>query len=229
MLSPHIRPASTRKSGIFGSSNSATETSRLRRMETSRWLNQGAALKLRRVRARGRVPAHVSVRSCRRPAANISATEWTGRHREPMRRLQLHGQRIRGGNAGENKAARGGRQVASTTIPHAARTPISGCQPPADRPCAERGAFYSMDVERDLFSRVVLVRRWGRLGTFGKVRLDEHPDSVSVGPRPGPSDQTLSSAGSRAHGPVAPDMGRRLLVSSSSEQAAVIRLLEKPV
>jgi predicted DNA-binding WGR domain protein len=24
--------------------------------------------------------------------------------------------------------------------------------------------------------RVVLVRRWGRLGTFGKVRLDEHPD-----------------------------------------------------
>jgi predicted DNA-binding WGR domain protein len=36
--------------------------------------------------------------------------------------------------------------------------------------------FYSMDVERDLFGRVVLVRRWGRLGTFGKVRLDEHPD-----------------------------------------------------
>ena len=33
-----------------------------------------------------------------------------------------------------------------------------------------------MDVERDLFGRVVLVRRWGRLGTFGKVRLDEHPD-----------------------------------------------------
>ncbi|HEV2557215.1 MAG TPA: WGR domain-containing protein [Microvirga sp.] len=36
--------------------------------------------------------------------------------------------------------------------------------------------FYSMDVERDLFGRPVLVRRWGRVGTFGKVRLDEYPD-----------------------------------------------------
>ena len=25
-----------------------------------------------------------------------------------------------------------------------------------------------MNVERDLFGRVVLVRRWGKLGTFGK-------------------------------------------------------------
>ena len=36
--------------------------------------------------------------------------------------------------------------------------------------------FYGMDVERDLFGRVVLVRRWGRIGTAGKIRLDEHPD-----------------------------------------------------
>ncbi len=35
--------------------------------------------------------------------------------------------------------------------------------------------FYSLDVERDLFGRVVLVRRWGRIGTAGKVRLDEYP------------------------------------------------------
>jgi len=34
--------------------------------------------------------------------------------------------------------------------------------------------FYSLEVERDLFARVVLVRRWGRIGTAGKVRLDEH-------------------------------------------------------
>jgi predicted DNA-binding WGR domain protein len=34
--------------------------------------------------------------------------------------------------------------------------------------------FYSLDVERDLFGRVVLVRRWGRIGTAGKVRLDEY-------------------------------------------------------
>jgi predicted DNA-binding WGR domain protein len=33
--------------------------------------------------------------------------------------------------------------------------------------------FYSLDVERDLFGRVVLVRRWGRIGKAGKVRLDE--------------------------------------------------------
>jgi predicted DNA-binding WGR domain protein len=43
-------------------------------------------------------------------------------------------------------------------------------------PTQNAARFYSMDVERDLFGRVVLVRRWGRLGTFGKVRLDEHPD-----------------------------------------------------
>jgi predicted DNA-binding WGR domain protein len=34
--------------------------------------------------------------------------------------------------------------------------------------------FYSLAVERDLFGRVVLVRRWGRLGTAGRTRLDEH-------------------------------------------------------
>ncbi len=34
--------------------------------------------------------------------------------------------------------------------------------------------FYSLEVERDLFGRVVLVRRRGRIGTAGKVRLDEH-------------------------------------------------------
>ncbi len=33
--------------------------------------------------------------------------------------------------------------------------------------------FYSLDVERDLFGRVVLVRRWGRIGTAGRVQLDE--------------------------------------------------------
>jgi predicted DNA-binding WGR domain protein len=45
-------------------------------------------------------------------------------------------------------------------------------------PAQNAARFYSMDVERDLFGRVVLVRRWGRLGTFGKVRLDEHPDEA---------------------------------------------------
>ena len=34
--------------------------------------------------------------------------------------------------------------------------------------------FYDLEVERDLFGRHVLVRRWGRIGTAGKTRLDEH-------------------------------------------------------
>jgi predicted DNA-binding WGR domain protein len=36
--------------------------------------------------------------------------------------------------------------------------------------------FYSLEVERDLLGRVVLVRRWGRIGTAGKTRLDEHAE-----------------------------------------------------
>jgi predicted DNA-binding WGR domain protein len=36
--------------------------------------------------------------------------------------------------------------------------------------------FYSMNVERDLFGCVVLVRRWGRIGTAGRTRSDEHPN-----------------------------------------------------
>lgn len=36
--------------------------------------------------------------------------------------------------------------------------------------------FYSLDVERGLYGSVVLVRRWGRIGTAGKVRLDGYPE-----------------------------------------------------
>ncbi len=41
-------------------------------------------------------------------------------------------------------------------------------------PAQNMRRFYSLEVERDLFGRVVLVRRWGRIGTAGKVRLDEY-------------------------------------------------------
>lgn len=34
--------------------------------------------------------------------------------------------------------------------------------------------FYSLEVEQDLLGRVVLVRRWGRIGSAGKTRLDEY-------------------------------------------------------
>lgn len=41
-------------------------------------------------------------------------------------------------------------------------------------PTKNMARFYSLEVERDLLERVVLVRRWGRIGTAGKIRLDEH-------------------------------------------------------
>ncbi|HEY8380866.1 MAG TPA: WGR domain-containing protein [Microvirga sp.] len=43
-------------------------------------------------------------------------------------------------------------------------------------PSRNMARFYSMEVERDLFGHVVLVRRWGRIGTKGRTRLDEHKD-----------------------------------------------------
>ncbi len=42
-------------------------------------------------------------------------------------------------------------------------------------PARNMRRFYSLDVERDLFGNVVLVPRWGRIGTAGRVRLDEYP------------------------------------------------------
>jgi len=33
-----------------------------------------------------------------------------------------------------------------------------------------------MAVERDLFGHVVLVRQWGRIGSAGTIRLDEHKE-----------------------------------------------------
>jgi predicted DNA-binding WGR domain protein len=34
--------------------------------------------------------------------------------------------------------------------------------------------FYALMIERDLFGRIVLVRQWGRIGSRGRERLDEH-------------------------------------------------------
>jgi predicted DNA-binding WGR domain protein len=40
--------------------------------------------------------------------------------------------------------------------------------------------FYSLGIGRNLFGSVVLVRHWGRIGTHGKARFDEHPDQESA-------------------------------------------------
>jgi len=41
-------------------------------------------------------------------------------------------------------------------------------------PARNMSRFYSLEVERDLLGNVVLVRRWGRIGSAGKIRLDAH-------------------------------------------------------
>ena len=40
--------------------------------------------------------------------------------------------------------------------------------------------FYALMIERDLFGRIVLVRHWGRMGSRGRERLDEHVSEVEA-------------------------------------------------
>ena len=40
--------------------------------------------------------------------------------------------------------------------------------------------FYALMIERDLFGHVVLVRRWGRIGTRGRERTDLHADETAA-------------------------------------------------
>lgn len=61
---------------------------------------------------------------------------------------------------------------------HIARTVSGSSFAPATLrridPMKNMARFYSMEVDRDLFGNVVLVRRWGRIGTAGRIRLDEY-------------------------------------------------------
>ncbi len=41
-------------------------------------------------------------------------------------------------------------------------------------PARNTWRFYEMSVQRDLFGGAVLIRRWGRIGTAGRLRLDLH-------------------------------------------------------
>ena len=40
--------------------------------------------------------------------------------------------------------------------------------------------FYALMIERDLFGRIVLVRHWGRMGSRGRERLDEHASEIEA-------------------------------------------------
>ena len=41
--------------------------------------------------------------------------------------------------------------------------------------------FYSLMIERDLFGRVVLVRNWGRIGTYGCELVEEFAGEIEAG------------------------------------------------
>ncbi len=45
------------------------------------------------------------------------------------------------------------------------------------RPEKNERRFYHLEIWPDLFGRTQLVRRWGRIGTSGRQRLDPHPDA----------------------------------------------------
>ncbi len=40
--------------------------------------------------------------------------------------------------------------------------------------------FYALLIERDLFGQIVLVRRWGRIGTRRRERMDPHVNETAV-------------------------------------------------
>ena len=40
--------------------------------------------------------------------------------------------------------------------------------------------FYALMIERDLFGHIVLVRQWGRVGSQGRERADEHASDVEA-------------------------------------------------
>jgi predicted DNA-binding WGR domain protein len=42
------------------------------------------------------------------------------------------------------------------------------------RPDKNERRFYTLTVDVDLFGCALLVRRWGRLGTYGRARLEAH-------------------------------------------------------
>ncbi len=45
------------------------------------------------------------------------------------------------------------------------------------RPERNEWRYYRMEVWPDLFGRALLVRHWGRIGTQGRMRLDQHTDA----------------------------------------------------
>lgn len=61
-----------------------------------------------------------------------------------------------------------------------------GSRPPTEltlqriRPERNERRFYRMEVVSDLFGTVLLLRRWGRIGTDGRLRGDPYPDEAAA-------------------------------------------------
>lgn len=49
-------------------------------------------------------------------------------------------------------------------------------------PTVNMARFYTLSLERNLFGDTVLVRRWGRIGTYGRIKTDwyEAPAAAEV-------------------------------------------------
>ena len=62
----------------------------------------------------------------------------------------------------------------TTELPASIAAPVQPVTLRRIDPAKNMARFYALEVDRDLFGRHVLVRRWGRIGTAGKIRLDEH-------------------------------------------------------
>ena len=47
-------------------------------------------------------------------------------------------------------------------------------------PSRNMSRFYALTIERSLFGDALLVRRWGRIGAHGRVRVDwfDHPEQA---------------------------------------------------
>ena len=78
--------------------------------------------------------------------------------------------------------------------------------------------FYALSLENSLFGDILLVRRWGRIGTHGRVRFDwfDDPDDAAneltriaavkarrgykeFGPKAEPSGRSRASLARRGH------------------------------
>ena len=47
-------------------------------------------------------------------------------------------------------------------------------------PARNMARFYALDLQRSLFGQAVLVRRWGRIGTYGRRREDWFDDAAAA-------------------------------------------------